>query len=257
TIGEKISFSGRRFEMRNEFERWMRTVEGKQQNTAYQYALSIDKISKHYSETTGKETDIYSLNDLILLKKLSDEYSVNGKFSDFGYKGNGTIRNAIATYVRFYESYSSGEELPLSETFLNDEDSPDQLFCENMNFTYEKDLKNSLVNQVGELFSKYKIFGNSNEGVEYLIEGKRIDLLLESHDKNELLAIEIKAGKADFKVFGQISMYLGLLSKKFPDKNLKGLIIAGSIDETLKNACLITDKVSMKTYKMQLLLENA
>jgi hypothetical protein len=242
--------------MRNEFEKWMRIVEGKKQNTAYSYALSIDRISKHYSEKTDEDTDVYAINDLVLLKKISEEYSVNGKFSDFGYEGKGTIRNAIATYVRFYENYSSGEELPLFESFLNEEDISDQPSYENMNFTYEKDLKNSLVNQASELFSRYKILGNNNEGIEYLIEGKRIDLLLESHDKKELLAVEIKAGKADFKVFGQISMYLGLLTKKFPDKNLKGLIIAGSIDETLKSACLITDKVTVKTYKMKLLLEN-
>jgi len=34
---------------------------------------------------------------------------------------------------------------------------------------------------------------------------------LENKVENTLLAIELKAGTADFRVFGQISMYIGLL----------------------------------------------
>jgi len=106
------------------------------------------------------------------------------------------------------------------------------------------------------LFPGYKIFGANQDGIEYSIGGKRIDLLLENIEKTSLLAIELKAGIADFRVFGQISMYLGLLSKIFPDKSIKGVIVAGEIDESLKNACLITDKVSLFKYKMKLLLES-
>lgn len=84
-----------------------------------------------------------------------------------------------------------------------------------------------------------------------------IDVLLEDFSETELLAIELKAGRADFKVFGQISMYIGLLSKQFPNRRINGMIIAGSIDESLKNACSITDKISIKTYRMKLELENA
>ena len=127
----------------------------------------------------------------------------------------------------------------------------------NYNFTYERDLKYSLIMQADQLFPEYKIYGNSSEGVEFLIEGKRIDLLLENIEDGSLLAIEIKSGEADFRVFGQISMYLGLLSKHFPDKKATGIIIAGDINDTLQNACLTTDKISLKTYQMQLTLFDA
>lgn len=124
-----------------------------------------------------------------------------------------------------------------------------------MNFTYERDLQTVLVRQAESLFDGYKIFGENLEGIEYTISGKRIDLLLENNLDNSLLAIELKSGIADFKVFGQISMYLGLLSKTFPDKIIKGIIIAGKIDDSLKNACLLTDKINLMTYKMELILE--
>jgi len=121
-----------------------------------------------------------------------------------------------------------------------------------MNFTYERDLQIALVRQAEKLFPKYKIFGEDLEGVEYQIEGKRIDLLLENITENNLLAIELKSGIADFKVFGQISMYLGLLKKEFPQKNIGGIIIAGKIDESLKYAVSTNENIKIMEYKMEL-----
>jgi hypothetical protein len=125
------------------------------------------------------------------------------------------------------------------------------------NFTYERDLQNSLISQAESLFPGYKIFGKY-DGVEYTIEGKRIDLLLENKSENKLLALELKAGTTDYKTFGQISMYLGLLTKQFPNvpkENINGIIIAGEIDKTLKDACLITDKIKLMEYTMKLTLD--
>ena len=124
------------------------------------------------------------------------------------------------------------------------------------NFSYERDLKNSMINQITELFPKYKIFGENNEGVEYLVDGKRIDILLEKND-GSLLAVELKSGTANYKVFAQISLYLGLLMDRFPEKEIKGCIVAGEIDNTLKIATKTNKSIKLKTYKMKLELQNA
>jgi len=101
------------------------------------------------------------------------------------------------------------------------------------------------------LFPNYQIFGFENEGIEYLIGGKRIDILLEKTN-GDLLAVELKSGIANFKVFGQVSMYLGLLMEKFPEREIKGCINAGKIDDSLKNASRITKLVELMTYTMKL-----
>jgi hypothetical protein len=132
------------------------------------------------------------------------------------------------------------------------DDQDDPKIESKTNFTYERDLQIALVRQAGKLFPKYKIFGEDLEGVEYQIEGKRIDLLLENIIENKLLAIELKSGIADFKVFGQISMYLGLLKKEFPQKNIGGIIIAGKIDESLKYAVATNENIKIMEYKMEL-----
>jgi RecB family endonuclease NucS len=79
-----------------------------------------------------------------------------------------------------------------------------------------------------------------------------VNLLLENKSENKILAIELKANIADFRVFGQISMYLSLLETRFPDKTIEGIIIAGEIDNTLKIASHRDKSIKLKSYKMSL-----
>ncbi len=97
--------------MKSKFEKWMKEVENKLPSTAYNYTLSIDKISKHYSENTDKYLDIYNETNLDLLRNVSKDYSLDGKYFDFGNYGNGTIRNAMATYIRFLEDIQVKQEI--------------------------------------------------------------------------------------------------------------------------------------------------
>jgi len=95
-----------------------------------------------------------------------------------------------------------------------------------------RDLQTTLCTQISELFPDYKIFGNNNAGIEYSIEGRRIDVLLQHIKNKNLLAVELKSGTADYKAFGQISMYIGLLKTHFPNSNISGVIISGSISKS-------------------------
>lgn len=172
--------------------------------------------------------------------------------------GSATLKQATNLYMAFKKDKGSDfleySSLSNIENDFSEDDDNDHI--QNItNFSYEKDLKNSMVTQVDELFPEYKIYGENNEGIEYLIEGKRIDLLLEKKDSS-LLAIELKSGVATFKAFGQISMYLGLLMDKFPNKSISGCIVAGEIDSSLKNAARISQLITLKTYKMRLELLN-
>lgn len=85
----------------------MQQVEGKTKKTAYSYMNAINGVSNHYSHSSSREINIYEVDDLGLLTDISDDYSTTGRFAKFGFGGNGTIRNAIATYVRFYKYDSS------------------------------------------------------------------------------------------------------------------------------------------------------
>jgi len=52
-------------------------------------------------------------------------------------------------------------------------------------------------------------------------------------------------------------MYLGLLESQFPGRKISGVIVAGSIEESLRQACSITNKIELKIYRMSIELESA
>jgi hypothetical protein len=100
--------------MQDEFEKWM-IYEGKlKSKTAYQYKSSIGVISKHYSQQIKQSIDIYSVDDISLIKRLVKDYGKDGTYEDIGQNGSGNtghgvVRNAIATYAKFLEFKKIGK----------------------------------------------------------------------------------------------------------------------------------------------------
>lgn len=233
------------------FKNWLLRRGNK--GAANSYPKAIHQISEHYSTQTGEQIEIYKMTDQNKISEIARDYSQTGRFSEFGYEQHGRFRAAIRRYSDFFVE-SRGEDHEIEEIrqeVENDISNPSK------NFAYEKDLQTALCSHISELFPEYHIFGGLGIGVEYSIGGKRIDVLLEHGQSKDLLVVELKSGEADFKVFGKISMYIGLLKRQFPERNITGIIIAGSIDDSLVQASEITDKVSLKTYRMSIELEEA
>jgi hypothetical protein len=223
---------------------------------ATSYPKAINQISEHYSKQAGEKIDIYKLKDQSKISEIARDYSQAGKFSEFGYEQHGRYRAAICRYSDFFVE-SRGEDHETEGTFVDAHEVGINESNSSTNFAYEKDLQTALCSHISELFPEYHVFGGLSVGVEYSIGGRRIDVLLEHEKTKELLVVELKSGEADFKVFGQISMYIGLLSRQFPGRSIVGVIVAGSINESLVQACETTEKVTLKTYRMSIELEDA
>ena len=145
-----------------------------------------------------------------------------------------------------YKKIETNNKLDELNVFELTSENSDNKFIEK-SFSLEKDLKNVLLLNINNLFPKYNIFGE-----EYPVEGKRIDVLLENKDDKHLLVIELKAGLASREVFGQITSYLGMLMDKFPERIVKGVIIAGEIDNSLKKACKTNPNIKTMVYSITL-----
>ena len=84
--------------IRNKFEKWLEKNEGKSANVAYGYKIAINRLSRHYSEKTGKETNIYSISDFAVLQNIEKDYTI-GRFNSFGKKVSGANRAAISACI--------------------------------------------------------------------------------------------------------------------------------------------------------------
>jgi hypothetical protein len=224
----------------------------------------IEEISNSYKASFGK--DVFEINQDDITNEIKEiQNNINGRnevkdktFTEYDKAASNGIPKAIIGkwYTTFLRSVDLSEYLG-NQTATNIKSSSeiDNIRIEQLSFSYESDLQKSLISQSEELFPEYQIFGESGEGIEYSINGKRIDLLLEDKKSNSILAIELKAGKADFKVFGQMSMYLQLLDERFFGKKIKGIIIANEIDESLIIASKRDQNIELMTYKMELNLK--
>jgi hypothetical protein len=216
----------------------------------------FDEMNSNYIKSCG--TDLFDV-DFDNLQECIDKIDSNIEersrvhditFAEYSQKNSTNVPSAIIKkwFIRFLkeDNYDNVND----DCIDNSNNKRIELSSQVNNFTYECDLQNALISQSEEIFNGFKIYGDNGEGIEYPINGKRIDLLLEK--ENDLLAIELKAGKADFRVFGQISMYLQLLEEKFNDKTISGIIMAGEIDDTLKIASKRDKNIRLMAYRMEL-----
>ena len=88
---------------RNGFQRWLENS-GKSSNTVYQYTNAISKISKHFSDNTGKTIDLYKMSNINEILSIATLYDGRGKFAEFGNYGHGTNRAAINAYAKYVSS---------------------------------------------------------------------------------------------------------------------------------------------------------
>ena len=247
--------------IQDSFRRWF---ENEKPDSYRNWHNRLNEIKEAY--IASFETNVFEIDDQNIEMSINEKINEirrnmetrknvpNQTFTEFNKRMSNGIPQAILTtwlipFLRNYSDIIDNDNFVIEQ---NDENIED-IEIRN-HFTYENDLQKSLISQTEKLFPDYKIFGSDGEGEQYVIGGKRIDLLLEHKTNNELLVIELKAGNADFKVFGQISMYLGLLMEKYADRKITGIIIAGDIDNSLIKASLTNKDIKLMTYKMELSL---
>ncbi len=89
--------------MEEKFSSWLVNKEGKLEATGRNYSRAINRLSEHYSSSTGNPTDIYNV-DLILLEQIKNDYESDGRFSEKGYETHGLYRAAIKAFYRYRKS---------------------------------------------------------------------------------------------------------------------------------------------------------
>jgi len=133
----------------------------------------------------------------------------------------------------------------------------------NADFGLEKHLEDFLIENWDKinLGKQYNILEEDGDliGQQYPTDIGPIDILAKSKKNDKWLIIELKKGRSNDNVVGQILRYMGWVRKNLAKSNQKveGVIIVGGKDDRLEYALNeINDKVSLKLYKVAFKLEN-
>lgn len=124
-------------------------------------------------------------------------------------------------------------------------------------------LRPLIVENLDKLFPNFELFvdEDGNEGVNYNMPGAgRPDIVCIDKNTGDLVVIELKKGRSDEVVIGQIQKYLGWAMENLcrKDQNTRGIIIVKEVDEKLRLAVLpVRNLISLKTYTLDVKLLNS
>ena len=130
-------------------------------------------------------------------------------------------------------------------------------------FAMEKHLEDFLVqNWYNAGFGKdYDIFEEEGEcvGQQFTTDTGSIDILAISKDKKALLVVELKKGRANDVVVGQVLRYMGYVKEELaePGQQVKGVIIAMDNDPRLRRALAMVPDIEFYRYEVRFSLKKA
>ena len=155
----------------------------------------------------------------------------------------------ISTYKEEIERLLGNHRLPVLMATDESIENP-------VAFALEKHLEDFLVTNWAqtELGRNYDIYEEDGDriGQQYNTDTGPIDILAIRKDKQELLVVELKKGRAVDAVVGQILRYMGYVAQELAegDQAVKGVIIAQEEDQRIRRALAVTPNVSFYRYQV-------
>ena len=123
-------------------------------------------------------------------------------------------------------------------------------------FALEKHLEEFLIANwaATDLGKEFDIYSEEGElvGQQYPSDTGPIDILAVSKDKQRLLVVELKRGRASDVVVGQIQRYMGYVKEELCEANqtVHGVIIALEDDLKLRRALSVTQNIEFYRYQV-------
>lgn len=160
----------------------------------------------------------------------------------------GTVCN-ITTYHQEVEKLLASLSAP--EFRVTDETVEDPLA-----FAMEKHLEDFLVQNWAqtEMGKEYDIYEEEGEyiGQQYPTDTGPMDILAISKDRQTLLVVELKRGRASDVVVGQILRYMGYVKGELAEDNqsVKGVLIAIEDDQRMRRALAMVPDVDFYRYRV-------
>ena len=123
-------------------------------------------------------------------------------------------------------------------------------------FALEKHLEDFLVanwssTPLGKTHDIYQ--EDDNFGQQFPTDTGPIDILAVSKDKQEVLVVELKKGRASDSVVGQIQRYMGYIAEEIAEEyqNVRGVIIALEDDLRIKRALKVAPNIEFYRYQVK------
>ncbi len=200
-----------------------------QKNTihAHLIGLSVNHPTSRHYPSTRKHAFLFSLG--------------GGRYRRWNPETDGLweVTDQGVQLVQTSEEAEAGEEL---ETTALD-----------TTFSLERDLEKSLLSNLVQLEPNLRLYNGNGMMGQQLDTGAvgRLDLLCVDQS-GDFVVIELKVGRVDDKVCGQILRYMGWVRENLAHgRKVRGIIIANDFTQSLKYAAKAMADVALKKYEVR------
>ncbi len=145
---------------------------------------------------------------------------------------------------------------PAPEEPDDDDSDPDEeaaVSVADASLSLERDIERSLLQDLTQLGNGLRLYDANGKSGEQFDTGAvgRLDILAVD-DKSDLVVIELKAGRADDRVCGQILRYIGWVRASLANgQRVRGVIVANDFTDSLKFAAKAMPDVVLKKYRVR------
>jgi endonuclease len=130
-----------------------------------------------------------------------------------------------------------------------DDDEADELG--DSTFALEGHLRDYLAKNLAYLEKGLQLWSVSPPSVEFVISGRRVDILAKDKDGCPVI-IELKLNKGYDRVIGQALLYQVLVSENLKAEKVRIMLVANSVSDELKKACSRQRDVTLFEYSISM-----
>ena len=237
--------------MRSDYSKWL--IEQKYAPATQDMQLyRVKKVEKHYGNLDEHfQNGTYQSVISGLQYSTQDERANKANPSKIEFEGNirnnlQSYKNAVVRYLKFLnDSDFQSESSEHPSTSYNDD-----VYSKNediqQRFSLERDMQAVLRNNITSLDGTLRII---DDGAERSVNSGLIDITC--NDGKAIVAIELKAGKADSRAIGQILGYMGDLQEEEGEQPVRGILVAHDFDRRAKAAARVVPSLTLKRYSIE------
>jgi hypothetical protein len=159
--------------------------------------------------------------------------------------------------------FAHGSEPPVADLTIDGSvNAPQPAAC--AQFGLERHLQEFLYDnwthtKLGRDWKLFALPGEPDAGYEYTCAVGRIDILAQHRTEKKWLVVELKRNETSDSTVGQVLRYIGWVRRHLaePGDEVQGLVIAGSVDQSLLYAIAAAPAVRVMTYQVDFRLNDA
>jgi hypothetical protein len=241
--------------MRDDYKQWLIAQEYAP-NTQNAQLYRVSKVEDHYGNLDDKFLN-GGYDELVKLLSYSTADQKAGKPDPSTFKLSGNIKNSLQSYrdaiIRYRKFLIETDGMPLTTQVGADLVSlvVEPNSNEKQKLSLERDMQAALRQNIAALAADLTII---DDGAERSVETGFIDILCEN-TAGAVVVIELKAGKTDAKVVGQILGYMGDILGEGETNEVQGIVVAHEFDKRTISAAKAVPNLKLVRYSISFKFE--